>query len=109
MKNPSKEQVKEWNRTYYLKNKVKRRDQYNKYRKELREWYRNLKLNLSCSLCKFSHPAVIAFHHKDPENKEYEISIMVNMGLSKETILKEMAKCDILCHNCHAIQHYKTP
>jgi hypothetical protein len=105
VKNPTKEQVKEWNRTYYLKNKHKRKTQYTAHRKRVREWYRELKKNLKCERCGFSHPAALAFHHKDGKTKVSDISAMVSQTASRKKIEEEIAKCEVLCHNCHAIHH----
>lgn len=32
---------------------------------------------------------------------------MVYNGFSIKTIQKEIDKCDVLCHNCHAKLHYE--
>jgi hypothetical protein len=101
----TKEQIKEWNKTYYQKNKDKRRAQYTKYRTELKKWLREYKSTLSCERCGFSHPAALAFHHKDQSTKVKEVSVMVCDGLSRATIEEEISKCEVLCHNCHAIHH----
>lgn len=106
MKNPTKEQVKEWNRTYYLKNKNKRKAQYNSHNNKIREWYRELKKTLKCERCGFAHPAALAFHHIDGKEKVAEVSVLVSQSSSKKRIQEEIAKCEVLCHNCHAIHHY---
>lgn len=31
---------------------------------------------------------------------------MVKNGLSIETIMSEVAKCEVICANCHQIHHY---
>lgn len=105
MKNPTKEQTKEWNRTYYLKNKEKRRAQYNRTRKEIAEWFREYKKTLSCKICGFAHPTALSFHHRKGEKKLGEVSVMAWDGARKK-LENEIAKCDVLCHNCHAIHHY---
>ena len=106
MKNPTQKQVQKWNQTYYEKNKEKRKKQYTKYVNELRQWFRDLKKELKCSQCGIDHPAALSFHHTDPTTKEYTVAAMTSQGLAKATILKEIAKCIVLCHNCHAIHHY---
>lgn len=101
------EQRKAWNRTYYLKNKEKRLAQYGAYKKELRAWFQTYKSTLSCSRCGFNHPAALHFHHREPDSKEGTIAEMVGQGWSKARVIAEIDKCDILCANCHAIEHYE--
>ena len=43
-------------------------------RKEFNEWFKNLKSNLECTKCGFSHPAALDFHHTNPELKEGDIT-----------------------------------
>jgi hypothetical protein len=57
--------------------------------------------------CGVSHPACIDFHHKDPATKDRGISDLVSGGLSHSRLLKEIAKCDILCSNCHRKLHWE--
>jgi len=44
------------------------------------------------------------FHHKNPRNKQHNISIMKH-SYSWEKIAKEIAKCIVLCSNCHKKLH----
>lgn len=106
MANPTKEQTKRWNQAYYQKNKDKRKDQYNKWRRDMRTWLKELKKTLSCLNCGFSHPAALAFHHRDQRAKLEDVGNMIKRGFPKEKILEEIKKCDVLCHNCHAIHHH---
>lgn len=106
MKNPSPEQVKQWNRTYYEKNKEKRRAQYNQWRADTRSWFHELKKEMCCSNCGFDHVAALQFHHTDPLEKEYTIAEMIGKGCAKKKILSEIEKCVVLCANCHAVEHY---
>ena len=57
-----------------------------------------------CSECGFDHPAALDFHHIDPDTKEFAVSTMKSLSLSR--ILEEIKKCEILCANCHRIKHY---
>jgi predicted HNH restriction endonuclease len=44
------------------------------------------------------------FHH-DGEEKKYSISTLAQKGYAIETIKAEIAKCVVLCANCHRIRH----
>lgn len=68
-------------------------------------WYKNYKRQLMCIECDETHPACLEFHHRNPEDKVFEITNAVHDGLSKETILNEISKCDVLCANCHRKLH----
>jgi hypothetical protein len=68
------------------------------------EWFNEYKKELSCIKCGFNHPAALDFHHRDPSEKEFGISSYRQRN--KEFILKEIEKCDVLCSNCHRIEHY---
>jgi hypothetical protein len=54
-----------------------------------------------CVKCGESDPRVLDFHHRDPVQKETEVSKMVVNGLSLGRLQQEMDKCDVLCANCH--------
>jgi len=49
---------------------------------------------------------LIEFHHRNPDEKEDEVSFLVSSGYSIERIKKEMAKCATLCPNCHRLHHW---
>jgi hypothetical protein len=78
----------------------------NKKRKQaLASWYAELKSVLVCRRCGEDHPACIQFHHADPSAKEVLISEAVRRGWGRARILSEIAKCEVLCANCHAKHH----
>lgn len=59
-----------------------------------------------CSECGYrKHPAAIHFDHLDPKEKTNLISYMYDRSL--KAIKEEMAKCRLLCANCHAIHSAK--
>jgi hypothetical protein len=47
------------------------------------------------------------FHHKDPEQKDFQISEAIRRYISDEEILKELDKCILLCSNCHRELHHE--
>jgi len=75
-------------------------------RKERIEWLNKLRNQMECKECGFSHPAVLDFHHRNKEEKEFDISAAVGSQYSKKRILVEISKCDVLCSNCHRILHW---
>lgn len=59
-----------------------------------------------CKSCGGSfHPAVFEFHHRDPSNKDRDPSKLLSLNWSK--VIDELNKCDLLCANCHRLEHHK--
>lgn len=92
-------------KAYYLKNKQKEIANALGSNKRKQAWYRTLKDQLQCSICGEDHPATIQFHHL--KEKEFNISQAVKHGYSKKRILAEISKCQVLCANCHAKEHWR--
>lgn len=58
----------------------------------------------SCEDCKQTFPyQVYDFHHLDPAQKEFQWSRMRERTIA--SIKNELAKCVLLCANCHRIRH----
>lgn len=93
-------------RVYYELNRS-RYYEYNTKRKALRRsWLEEIKKTLECIKCGESRWYVLDFHHRDPKEKDLEVATMLHNMLSKETILEEIQKCDVLCSNCHREHHH---
>jgi len=85
------------------KHSQKRKDRRSKMKKFVFE----IKKNLKCERCSYNkHPAALQFHHRDPNQKEMSIKDLTNR-MSKERILEEIKKCEVLCANCHQILHFE--
>lgn len=85
------------NKEYFVEN-----NRANKKKKK--EWIREYKINHPCA-CGESDPCCLDFHHRDKEDKEDLISRMIQNNLSLERIESEIAKCVIMCSNCHRKLH----
>jgi hypothetical protein len=56
-----------------------------------------------CNRCGFNkHHVALEFHHPD-DNKEFAIGNVANKAWS--VVKKEILKCELLCANCHRINH----
>jgi hypothetical protein len=78
-----------------------------KYMQDLRAWFAELKSELACERCGENHPACLGFHHADPSAKETTVAEAVKRGFGRKRLLAEIAKCEVLCANCHAKHHAK--
>ena len=85
------------------------RDAVKLHRLNLRIWVEGIKSEKGCQRCGISHPAILDFHHPEPSKKDHMISLMVRKGRGRKAILEEIDKCEVLCKNCHAIEHYIKP
>ncbi|HJT58857.1 MAG TPA: hypothetical protein VJ761_20275 [Ktedonobacteraceae bacterium] len=65
-----------------------------------------MKSQLSCIDCGQRHPTTLQFHHRNSEDKVFNISDAVYKGFSLDRIKKEISKCIVLCANCHFKRHY---
>jgi hypothetical protein len=74
-------------------------------RDALAEWFEQFKSGLACARCGEAHPGVLQFHHRDPQEKEISVSEAISAGWSRERILCEAKKCEVLCANCHMKHH----
>lgn len=95
-----------YGREYYQRNRqhllVKQAEKNKTLREKQRQWLIDYKKELACARCGESHPAALQFHHRNREEKEFEIGLYTALGCSKKRLLAEIEKCDVLCANCHA-------
>ena len=52
-------------------------------------------------------PWVMDFDHRDPANKAFNVMSGRAMLMSRSRLMAEIAKCDIVCANCHAARTYR--
>lgn len=65
-----------------------------------------LKEKLGCQDCRNKYPHyVLEFDHRPEETKLDNVTrVLKNFGV--EMAWKEVAKCDVVCSNCHKIRTY---
>ena len=99
------EKRRECRRRWYHNNKESEKRHVKRRKEQIKKWFELYKKNLFCSRCGETHPATLEFHH-NKENKEMNVSEMIYNGYSIQRINKEVAKCVVLCANCHRKEHY---
>ena len=97
---------KKYRRQHYLDNKQKYVDKAKLYRQNFIEWFIDYKKTLRCESCGESRYWVLDFHHKNPKEKDIEVSLVVRQ-CNKQKLLDEIEKCMVVCSNCHRDIHYQ--
>jgi hypothetical protein len=94
-------------REWYCRNRASHKARVQARKRALRQWFREYKAQLRCERCGESHPACLDFHHLDPGQKVMIPSKLANQRRwSVERILTEVAKCEVICANCHRKEHW---
>lgn len=74
--------------------------------KERRSILDEIKLAQGCQECGYKkHPAALDFDHINPSEKEFTIGTSYT-SVSIKRLLDEVAKCQVLCANCHRIKSF---
>ena len=97
-----------YNRSYfplhYQKNKEKYKAAARAYTERMLTFVRNFKCEKGCMFCGEKEPCCLDLHHIDPDTKEYAIGHMVR-NFGKDRLMEEIAKCVVICANCHRKLH----
>lgn len=100
-----KEKQREAIRKHYYANRQAYIDKASRKRQEIRNWVHELKENTPCSDCGVQYPYyVMDFDHL--EDKKILVSKVLNRGSWLQT-KAEIAKCEIVCSNCHRSRTYR--
>ena len=68
------------------------------------EFLRDLR-RIPCADCAGTfEPHQMDFDHRDPTTKSFAVMTGRAMLMSRVRLLEEIAKCDVVCANCHAIR-----
>ena len=109
----SDKDFRERNRDYLREYRKENKEQINKQNKvnSLKYKERNASYifeikKKGCSFCGYDkHPSALQFHHTDPTSKKNTVGFLTHKGAALETLKEEIAKCILLCANCHAEHH----
>ena len=100
---------KAYNKAYGQRTNYAAQRKHSKRRREQRiEKLQEIKIARGCIDCGYKeHPAALQFDHVAGQ-KVATISDMVCYHYNWESILEEIAKCEVRCANCHEIRTWET-
>lgn len=96
-------------RRHYLSHRSYYRNRNRLKRQQLTEFIRQAKEGKPCADCgKLYPPYVMDFDHRDPSTKTAIISYLPRLQ-SWARLKAELAKCDLVCANCHRMRTFGAP
>jgi hypothetical protein len=95
---------KAYDAAYSARTLARRRERRAERRQEFLVWYAALKETKPCADCggSFAAPAM-HWDHLPGTEKVGDVSNLIGR-LCKQRVIDEIAKCDLVCANCHAIR-----
>ena len=106
----NQEKLRGYRRDWYARNTVHAKQKVLERRSLILSFIEDYKSKRQCERCGESDIRCLDLHHRDPSEKEVEIARIARAkGWKQERILAELAKCDVVCANCHRKIHRKGP
>ena len=102
------DRMRRYRRDWYEQNKERAKASVKRRRRAMREWLKTVKAGFRCARCEESRIACLDFHHRERNEKAIAVALVTQQGWSRKRILEEIAKCDVLCSNCHRREHFDT-
>ena len=68
-----------------------------------RDYLDTIKREAGCFYCNENEPCCLSFHHRNPSQKVFGVANFI--GRTIEELDTEIAKCAVLCENCHRKVH----
>lgn len=94
----------DYTRAHYRNNKDRYLERNRRVVQKVREYILEVK-NVPCQDCEQSYPYyVMDFDHREGVDKLGNIAHMASLGLAR--VKEEVAKCDVICSNCHRVRTY---
>lgn len=98
----SKEKAREYHKQWYQRNKEKRLVINKRYKVKLQTQYRIDKESHPCTDCNMFYPSyVMQYDHL--HSKKVNVGTIARNTSGKQ-LREEIAKCELVCANCHAIR-----
>lgn len=95
-----------YNVHYYRRHRTDEIERVMRRQRETLEWLRELR-RVPCADCGGTFPPhAMDFDHRDPTQKRFAIAGGKVLLKNRDELVAEIAKCEIVCANCHAIRTY---
>jgi hypothetical protein len=89
----------------YNKNKKSYLSRVSKHNKSILDNVNQYKANQTCQKCGNDKYYLLDFHHIDPSIKDGDVNTIARTR-GKQALQDEIAKCVVLCKNCHSDFHH---
>lgn len=107
----NRDRMRDYHREYRRNNKEQYLASKERYRNtqlaKIKDWFEDYSQTMKCSHCPETHVACLDFHHIIPSTKRASVRDMMRGHHSFESLMEEVAKCEILCSNCHRKLHWQ--
>ncbi len=98
---------KEYDAAWYQANRDRRRNKARSDRLAYVQWLDSLKANTPCADCGQIYPSfVMEWDHLPGTVKTLVLGEARNGAYGRQRILKEIAKCELVCANCHRVRTF---
>jgi hypothetical protein len=106
LRTPRRRDQRSYNVRYYAAHRDAELSRVKKRQAATLAWLRDVRRR-PCDDCGQSFPPyVMDFDHRDPGKKLFAITTGSAHLMSREKLITEIEKCDIVCVNCHALRTY---
>ena len=96
----------EWRAEWSKERRAIINEQNRVLRQAIRAFVIQQKMGKACVRCGITDYRVLDFHHRDGTTKTDHLSTADARNWSRKRILEEIAKCELLCANCHRLEHW---
>lgn len=101
---PTRGSQRPFNVSYYARHRAQEIERVRVRQAATLDFLRELR-RVPCADCGGTfEPYQMDFDHRDPAKKSFDVTSGRAMLMSRDRLLDEVAKCEIVCANCHAIR-----
>lgn len=92
---------------HYRENRQRYAERNLEYKAEIKQLVRQAKAK-PCMDCGMQYPyCVMDFDHQPEFEKRSAVSMMENGRYNMQRVVEEIAKCQVVCSNCHRLRTFK--
>jgi hypothetical protein len=100
-----REKQRAYERAWYAKNRETVMQKVKARKEAVATWFKAYKATLKCSRCGEDDPITLDFHHREQVGRKARLVWAWKRGWGIARLQRELAKCDVLCANCHRKLH----